>query len=35
MEDEDGNPDNPPLREDGLGLAYLNLKIFLDALTKR
>ena len=31
MEDEDGNTDNPPFREDGLGVAFLHLKIVMDA----
>ena len=31
MEDDDGNPDNPPFREDKLGAAFLHLKIVLDA----
>jgi hypothetical protein len=31
MEDEDGNPDNPPIRDENLGLAFLNLKIVMDA----
>ena len=32
MEDEDGNPDNPPIRDENLGLAFLHLKIIMDAL---
>jgi len=31
MEDEDGNPDNPPIRDESLGLAFLHLKIVMDA----
>ncbi len=31
MEDEDGNPDNPPIRDENLGQAFLHLKIVLDA----
>jgi len=31
MEDEEGNTDNPPFREESLGLAYLHLKNVLDA----
>ncbi|MEK9135820.1 MAG: hypothetical protein AAB393_01750 [Bacteroidota bacterium] len=31
MEDEEGNPDNPPIRDENLGLAFLSLKIVLDA----
>ena len=34
-EDEDGNPDNFPIREEGLRLAHLHLKIFPDALVER
>ena len=30
MEDEDGDPDNPPFREETLGIAFLHLKIVLD-----
>jgi hypothetical protein len=31
MEDEEGNPDNPPISEEHLGAAFLHLKIVLDA----
>jgi hypothetical protein len=31
MEDEEGDPDNPPIRDENLGLAFLHLKIVLDA----
>ena len=31
MEDEDGNTDNPPIRSENLGIAFLHLKIVLDA----
>jgi len=31
MEDEEGDPDNPPIRDENLGLAFLRLKIVLDA----
>jgi hypothetical protein len=31
MEDEYGNPDNPPIQEENLGPAFLYLKILLDA----
>ncbi len=31
MEDEKGNPDNPPISEEHLGAAFLHLKIVLDA----
>jgi len=31
MEDEEGNPDNPPFSEEHLGAAFLCLKIVLDA----
>jgi len=31
MEDEEGNPDNAPIREETLGPAFLHLKIVMDA----
>ena len=31
MEDEEGNPDNPPISVESLGIAFLHLKIVLDA----
>ncbi len=31
MEDDEGNPENPPFSEDHLGVAFLHLKIVLDA----
>ncbi len=31
MEDEEGDPDNPPIRDENLGLAFLHLKVVLDA----
>lgn len=31
IEDEEGDPDNPPIRDRNLGLAFLHLKIVLDA----
>lgn len=32
MEDEEGDPGNPPIRDENLGLAFLHLKIALDSL---
>ncbi|MBM4168434.1 MAG: hypothetical protein FJ215_04680 [Ignavibacteria bacterium] len=34
MEDEEGDPDNPPMREESLGQAFLHLKIVLDAFVE-
>lgn len=31
MEDEDRNPENPPFGEEHIGLAFLHLKVVLDA----
>lgn len=31
MEDDEGNPENPPFSQDHLGAAFLHLKIVLDA----
>ncbi|HQT91446.1 MAG TPA: hypothetical protein PL001_05405 [Candidatus Kryptobacter bacterium] len=31
MEDDEGNPDNPPFSEEHLGAAFLHLKVVLDA----
>ena len=30
-EEDEGNPENPPFSEDHLGVAFLHLKIVLDA----
>lgn len=32
MEDETGNPDNPPFGEENLGVAFFHLKVVMDAL---
>jgi hypothetical protein len=32
MEDDEGNSDHPPIRDENLGLAFLYLKVVLDAL---
>ncbi len=35
MEDEEGNTDNPPIREENLGYAFLYMKNVLDAFVDR
>jgi hypothetical protein len=32
MEDDEGNTENPPIREENIGLAFFHLKVVLDAL---